>query len=243
MTLPVKDMLNELLTAPPHPAPVDAVDRRLRRAGRRRAAVVVAAAATLVVTAGAAQYAFQGPEVLQDAAPQSAVEPELGTIPTWDGYREKVASQGPAPNRLDLLARYSSAGITYFVAGHVGDGRFCYTQYDDHMDVPGGGAVTCGPWPLQRPANAPTPDPTRFFLNRSFSSGRGPATNTVSGIAPAGTHAIIIRAGDQEQRVPVFDSGERWDHLRFFNAPVNATPVSAVALDENNQPLATADAT
>jgi hypothetical protein len=242
MDLRTKDLLFGLLDAPPHPAPVAAVERRIRRRSHSGLAVVAGTVAAVVATTVAVQYAVDRPSPRPDAvAAEADAGPELGTVPTSERYREQAASQGPVPDRLDLLARYSSAGITFLVAGHVGGGRFCYMVYDDHMEVAGGGGVACGPWPFQRPAVAPAADPTKFFLNRSFSSGRGTATNTVSGTAPRGTRTIVLRTGSHEQRIPVFDSGDHWDHVVFFNAPVDTPHASAVALGDRGQVLARAD--
>lgn len=241
MNLPVKDMLYGLLDAPPHPAPVAAVDRRLQRGNRVRLAAVATAVAAVTVAGLTIHYPVGGPGLSQERFAHSSVGPELGTVPTPDPYKEQAGSQGPVPDRLDLLARYSASGITFFVAGHFGNGKFCYTLYDDQMEAAGGGGITCGPWPFQRPAGAPSPDPTKFFLNRGYSSGRGPATNTVSGTVPRGTRTVVLRTPAREQRIPVFDSGDAWDHLGFFNAPIDAPRASAVALDDGGQVLATAN--
>jgi hypothetical protein len=79
-----------------------------------------------------------------------------------------------------------------------------------------------------------------LFLSRAFSSGRGPATNTISGMGPPETRTVVLRAAGREQRISTYDSGERWEHLVFFNAPVDGRDASAEALDQQGKVLATA---
>lgn len=238
--MPLNDVLGGLLDAPPHPAPIAAVDARVRRSRRRRAGVAALAAALAVGVAGVVPYALHQSPSPQATVAEPADGPELGTIQTPEAYRLKALQAGSAvPDKLDVLARYTADGVMFMVVGHVADGGFCDMTYDDHMEIPFGGALSCGPWP-RRYAPGHGEDPRTFYLARGYSSGRGVATNTVDGMAPPGTRLIVLTSGGHERRISTYDSGARWNHAVFFNAPVDGRNAAAVALDQDGNTLATA---
>jgi|GEM_PF-5835809 len=229
MNLPVKDMLYGALEAPPHPAPVAAVHRRLRRRSR---ALALTAACSTVALLGVGVVASQ---VLHDRErpaefARSAHTSELGTIKTPGHYRETLIAQGDAaPNRLDLLARYTAGSVTYFVAGNVAGDRFCVTTYTTVFDD--GDAVACGP-------QTDWANHTGVVVRLSSSDTGGATKYRLSGTAPEGTREIRVSGpGHRTILDRVYDSGDSWAHRVYFHMPWYESTAVVTALDASGHPL------
>lgn len=251
--------------------PVSSV--RVRRVPSRRPSVLrtagpmlAAAAAVIVVALIAGQLRSPAPPAATTAAPSapssptpSAVEPELGTMPTpqevrsfHQGMVRPPNSSGqqkqiPLPDRVDVLARATvEPGVTVYLVGYHGDGLVCVVQLVVDTTVqqpPGGGAGGCGPTgPDGRQLRIP--GGPALGLDRSFVAGSGrPAEQLLSTELPAGSERLrLSAAGVDPKTVPAYDAGSRWGHAAFvLTAWPSKLETRGEALASDDSVIATSD--
>ncbi len=151
-------------------------------------------------------------------------QPELGRIdapPALDGAFTQYDSGYRQNNpKLDVLARDVAAGQERVLVGFKNQAKRCLATYAvGEADLP---SARCG---VSRAVTA-------VELQRANSTA-SVFPEYISGQAPEGTDYLVVSGPDgREERVPVFQGGERWKSVAFLHAWPAAEPVLVRAFDK-----------